>query len=186
MTLGELKKKVLVLIEEYNAENSSMTDDIDIEAKINDIANQRIFEISRYKKIPKYGEMEVSEGDTITLEDLEAAIGNPIYQVKLLSGVDYRECASGTVFKILEDGILEIDVFVYPERITDKTSDKFELELSSDALEVLPYGIAADILSTDVSSNYGEVFRKTYETLITRLDSRYIIPSISIEGGLDV
>ena len=71
MTLKELKRKTLVLIEEYNANSNSLTDDIDIEAKFNDVANQNMYEICRIKKLPKYAEMEVKKGDIITFEDIE-------------------------------------------------------------------------------------------------------------------
>lgn len=186
MTLKELKRKTLVLIEEYNADAASQTDDIDIEAKFNDIANQRMIELCRMKKIPKYVRMDVKEGDTITFDDLENEVGYGIYQVAMIRGIDYDIRANGTVFKILIDGTAEIDVFVYPELITDKTKDSYELELSPDALEILPYGIAADILSTDVSSGYGKVYRDMYETMLSRLDSRYQMPLITIEGGVNI
>lgn len=186
MTLKELKRKTLVLIEEYNKEAGGLTDDIDIEAKFNDIANQRMFEICRIKKLPKYIETDVEKGDKVTLEDLEKAVGYSVYQVALVSGVDYEAKASGTVFKMLDDGVAEFEVYVYPEAITDKTNSSYEFELPADVLEILPYGIAADILSTDSSSGYGKVYRDMYESMLSRLDPRYIMPSICIEGGVDI
>lgn len=186
MTLKELKRKTLVLIEEYNANKSSLTDDIDIEAKFNDVANQNMFEICRIKKLPKYVEMEVKKGDIITLEDIEGEVGYSIYQVGLIGNVECETKASGTVFKMLESGTAEIDVFVYPEAITDKTKDSYEFELTPDVMEILPYGIAADILSTDVSTGYGKIYRDIYEMKLNRLDPRYHMPSITIEGGASI
>lgn len=186
MTLKELKRKTLVLIEEYNANSNSLTDDIDIEAKFNDVANQNMFEICRIKKLPKYVEMEVKKGDIITLEDIEGEVGYSIYQVGLIGGVEHQTKANGTVFKMLESGTAEIDVFVYPESITDKTKDSYEFELTADVMEILPYGIAADILSTDVSAGYGKIYREIYETKLSRLDPRYYMPSIMIEGGVSI
>ena len=184
MTLKELKRKTLALIEEYNENSENLTDDIDIYSKFNDIANQRMFELCRFKKIPKYVEILVSEGDIVTFDDLEKATGYTIYQVDIVRGIDYVTRANGTVFKMLIGGTAEFDVFVYPELITDKTSDSYEFELSADVLEILPYGIAADILSTDVSSGYGKVYRDEYERMLGRLDSRYQMNSITIEGGV--
>lgn len=186
MTLKELKRKTLVLIEEYNAKSNSLTDDIDIEAKFNDVANQNMFEICRIKKLPKYAEMEVKKGDIITFEDIESVVGYTVYQVGLIGGVEYETKGSGTVFKMLESGTAEIDVFVYPESITDKTKDSYEFELTPDVLEILPYGIAADILSTDVSTNYGKIYRDIYEMKLNRLDPRHNMPSIMIEGGVSI
>ena len=59
MTLLEMKKKVLGLIEELNPDSELLTDDPDISTKINDVINQIMFELARFKKIPKYVEMKV-------------------------------------------------------------------------------------------------------------------------------
>lgn len=185
MTLKELKQKVLVLIEEYAPDEAKYTADDDIAAKMTSVINQIMFEICRVKRIPKFIEMNVTAGDVLDFDILESECGYAIYQVQMISGVNYETRGDGTVFKILEDGKAEIDVFVYPENITEKTKDNYELELTQDVLEVMPYGIAADLLTTDVSSNYKE-FRNRYEQMLMRLDSRNHIPTISIVGGINV
>ena len=187
MTLLEMKKKVLALIEELNPNSEHLTDDPDIATKFNDVTNQIMFEIARMKKFPKYVEMEVSEGDLIDFAAIEAKCGYEVYQIGLVGGVNCIPKASGTVLKILESGKAEIDCFVYPERITDKTKDRaYEFELSPDVLEIMPYGIAADLLKSDVSSEYGSVYAERYETMLQRLDPRYQMSSIYIEGGITV
>jgi hypothetical protein len=185
MTLEEMDKKTLALIEELNPNSEYLTDDPDIAAKKNYVTNQVMFEMARLKKIPKYVELEVNKGDLIEFADIEKACGYEIYQVNIIKGVDYASKAGGTVFKMLESGTAEIDVYVYPERITEKTKAKaYEFELSNDALEIMPYGIAAHILMSDVSAQYGKVYAEQYERMINRLDSRYQMASISIEGGV--
>ena len=185
MTLFEMKKKVLGLIEEVNSESEVLTDDPDIAAKINDVTNQILYELARLKKIPKYVEMEVKKGDLIDFSHIEEACGYEVFQVSIIRGVANDPKANGTVFKILEDGTAEIDVFVYPERITEKTKDKaYEFELSADALEIMPYGIAGDLLKSDVSTEYGTIYSKRYEDMLSRLDPRYQMNSIYIEGGV--
>lgn len=187
MTLLEMKKKVLGLIEELNADSELLTDDPDISTKINEVINQIMFELARMKKIPKLVEMEVTEGDRIDFADIERECGYEIYQISLVSGVNYAPKASGTVLKILESGTAEIDVFVYPERITSTTRDKaYEFELSPDVLEIMPYGVAADLLKSDVSTGYGSVYATRYESMLQRLDPRYQMNSIYIEGGVTV
>ena len=187
MTLLEMKKKVLGLIEELNPDSELLTDDPDISTKINDVINQIMFELVRFKKIPKYVEMAVTKGDRITFEDIERECGYAIYQLGLVGGVGYVPKANGTVLKILENGTAEIDVYVYPERITDKTKDKaYEFELPDDVLEIMPYGIAADLLKSDVSTDYGSVYAKRYADMKAELDPRYYMNSISIDGGMTV
>ena len=187
MNLLEMKKKVLGMIEELNPNSELLTDDPDISTKINDVTNQIMFEMARMKKIPKYVELEVTEGDIIEFADIEKKCGYEIYQINLVSGVEYASKANGTVLKIKESGTAEIDVFVYPERITEKTKDKaYEFELTNDALEIAPYGIAADLLKSDISAGYGNVYAERYETMLQRLDSRYAMGSIYIDGGIEI
>ena len=186
MTLEEMKKKVLGLIEELNPDSELLTDDPDIATKINDVTNQVMYELARIKKIPKYVEMAVSKGDVVTFEDIENECGYAVYQVALVCGVEYVSKANGTVLKILEDGTVELDVYVYPERITSETDDSYEFELSDDALEVMPYGIAGDLLKSDVSTEYGSIYSNRYESMLDRLDPRYQMGSIYIEGGVDI
>lgn len=187
MTLLELKKKVLSLIEELNPDSEYLTDDPDIQAKINGIINQVMFELARLKKIPKYVEIEVGEGDILTFSDIEAECGYEVYQLGTICGVSYEAKASGTVLKIKESGTAEIDLFVYPERITDDTKDKaYEFELSSEILEIMPYGVAGDLLKSDVSAEYGNIYSARYEAMKQMLDPRYQIGSIAIEGGISI
>lgn len=187
MTLQEMKKKVLGMIEEINPDSELLTDDPDIATKINSVINQILYELARMKKIPKYVELEVSKGDTITFADIEEAVGYEVYQLGMVGGVNCVAKANGTLVKVLEDGTAEIDCFVYPERITDKTKDTaYEFELSADALEIMPYGVAGDLLKSDVSAEYGNVYSARYESMLQRLDPRYQMTSVYIEGGVTV
>jgi len=187
MTLLEMKKKVLGLIEEYNPNHELLTDDPDISTKINDVINQVMYELARMKKIPKYVEMAVSEGDLIDFEAIEKECGYEVYQINMVSGVNFVPKANGTVLKFLESGTAEVDVFVYPERITEKTKDKaYEFELSADALEIMPYGVAGDLLKSDVSTEYGNIYSTRYESMLQRLDPRYQMTSVYIEGGVSI
>jgi hypothetical protein len=184
MTLNEMDRKVLSLIEELNPNSEYLTDDPDIQAKKRYVTNQIMYELARLKKIPKYVEMEVSTGDIVEFADIEKECGYEIFQIGFVGGVNYIPKASGTVLKILGDGTAEIDVFVYPERITDTTKGTYEFELTADALEIMPYGIAADLLKSDISAEYGSVYGTRYESMKQMLDPRYAMTSIYIEGGI--
>lgn len=185
MTLLEMKKKVLGLIEELNPDSELLTDDPDIATKINDVINMKMFELARMKKIPKYVEFEVKEGETIDFSKIEKECGYEVYQINLVEGVAYEFKAQGTLVKALENGTMGVDFFVYPERITEKTKDKgYEFELTPDVLEIMPFGVAGDLLKSDVSSSYGQIYTSEYEKLKNELDPRYNMASISIENGV--
>lgn len=188
MTLTEMKKKVLGLIEELNPSSELLTDDPDIATKINDVINQIIFELARFKKIPDYVELEVEAGDTITFEEIKDESDFDVYQLDVVRGVAYELKAQGTVIKVLESGILEVEYFRYPERIiTGKTKEeKYTFALSDDALEVAVYGIAGDLLKSDVSTEYGKIYSDRYEAIKQLLDPRYHAPYITIDGGVSI
>lgn len=184
MTLDEMKRKVLGLIEELNPDSEVLTDDPDIATKLNDVINQIQFELARIKKIAKYADVVVSKGDVLTLEDIGNEVGYDVYQLGTVGGVKHKFRANGSVVQFLEDGTAEIDCFVYPEQITDKTKGNYEFELSMDCLEIMPYGVAADLLKSDISTEYGTIYATRYESMLQRLDPRNHMTSIYIEGGV--
>ncbi len=181
MTLLEMKKKVLKLIEEIST-GDNLTDDPDIEAKLNTVINQIQNELSRMKKIPAYKEIEVVLDDLIEFKDID----DNVYQIEMVRGIEHDMKANGTIIKCLETGVAEIDYFKYPITIDDTTEDSYIFELSNDALEVMPYGVASDLLKSDVSSNYGQIYAQRYETMLQRLDPRYSMSSVYIENGIEV
>lgn len=186
MTKYEMKKKIFALIEELSPSNPYLTDDTDLQAKVDYSINQVMFELARYKKIPKYVEIPVKKGDILTLEDIGNKVGYSIYQIKKISEVAHDIKADGTVFKFKEDGVAEIEVYVYPERILESTKDKaYEFELSDDVLEVMPYGVAADLLKSDESVDNGKIYADTYREKLQGLDLRYVTTSVTFEGGWD-
>ena len=184
MKLKEMKKKVLGLIEELNPESELLTDDPDIATKINDVINQVMFEMVRFRKLPGYVEIKVKKGELINFERIEEEGQYAVYQLGKVGGVNYEPKADGTILKILEDGVLEVEYYKYPESITEKTKDSsYEFELPQDVLEMMPYGIAGDLLKSDVSTNYGRDYSDRYENMKRELDSRYAVSSISVRGG---
>lgn len=186
MTLKEMKMKVLALIEELNPDSDYLTDDPDIQAKIHYVINQVLFELARIKKIPGYVEIDVTKGQMVSFSDISEALGANVYQLCVAGGVKHTMKASGTLLKILESGTAEIDCYVYPTEINAETQDDYVFELSADALEIMPYGVAADLLKSDVSAEYGSVYSTRYETMLSRLDPRNAMPSIYVEGGVNI
>ncbi len=186
MTLLEMKKKVLQLIEEIDTSQTSLTSDPDIATKINSVINQVQFEVARIKKIPAVSEEEVTASEIFELDMLDN-----FYQLRLIRFQDASGNAAG--FEIIDnmvlfstDGNAKIFYYKFPKTITDTTTDDYKFELAKDALEVIPYGVAADLLKSDVSTEYGAIYSQRYETMLQRLDPRYSVGSISVEGGVDI
>ncbi len=180
MTLLDIKKKVLQLIEEIDDTQDSLTSDPDIASKLNSVINAVMFELARMKKIPASKVESVTVGELFDMNTLDN-----FYQLRLLRFEgEYEIIDNLVVFK--DNGEATFIYYKYPEAITDETADDYEFELSQDALEILPYGVAGDLLKSDVSTEYGAIYSQRYETMLQRLDPRYSLDSIVIEGGIDI
>lgn len=180
MTLEEMKAKVYSLIEEYNEDEENLTEDEDLALKMNHVINQIQNELARFKKIEAYTTLEGSEGDLIDF----SSVDDNLYQLNIIKGLDCE--IIGQKIKFNEDGVAEVYYYVYPSQIDADTADSFEFDLSIDVLEIMPYGIAADLLKSDVSSNYGQIYAERYERMKNELDPRYALGSVYISGGIEV
>lgn len=181
MTLEEMKIKVYSVIEEYSEEADDLTEDEDLALKMNSCINMIMNEMSRFKKINAYKTMTVTKGQNIELSEIDSSI----YQLNLIRGVDYETI--GNRVKFNEDGEAEIYYYKEPKQITDETEDSsYKFELDMDALEIMPYGVAGLLLASDISNNYGQIYTNLYREKINLLDSRKSMPTVYIQGGIDV
>lgn len=181
MNLLEVQKKILRMIEEISTDGTEITKDIDIAEKLNDIINQVQFELCRLKKIPAKDELEVKSEQEIVLDEELSSF----YQLNAIKGVRFEEIDNNIIF--LEDGTAKIYYYKYPKRITKETdAEKYKFEITDDVIEILTYGVAADVLKNDVSSNYGRIYAERYNELKQGLDPRYSRGNIVIcDDGLD-
>lgn len=180
MTLEDMKIKIYSMIEEYSEEAEDLTEDEDLASKMNSVINQVQNEICRMKKLPAYVTKEVEEGQELTFSD----IADNVYQLNMVKGVDTDTIDDRIICN--ESGIAKIYYYKYPEQIDIDTDDSYEFELPIDLLEIIPYGVAGDLLKSDVSSNYGTIYSARYKELLQTLDPRYNANSVYIDGGVNV
>ena len=180
MTLEEMKIKIYSMIEEYSEGADNLTEDEDFALKINSVINQIQNEICRIKKLPAYVTKEVEEGQELLFTD----IAKDIYQLNIVKGVDTDTLSDRIICN--ETGTAQIYYYKYPEQIDIETDDDFEIKLSIDVLEIIPYGVAGDLLKSDVSSQYGTIYSARYKELLQQLDPRYNANSVYIDGGVTV
>ena len=180
MTLEEMKAKVLLMIEEYNEDEDTLSNDEDIGNKLNTAINQIQNELSRIKKLSAYKTMEVEEDQQIKVSD----IADDFYQLNIINGVQYEPIGEFILFK--EKGTAKIYYYRYPTQINQDTEDDYEFELSTDVLEIMPCGVAGTVLMSDVSESYGNIYYSRYRESLNRLDPRSNTGSVYIEGGVDL
>ena len=180
MTLEEVKKRVFALIEELDANADALTDDDDYKKKINYCIDTKQSELARLKRIPASTLISVTAGDEINLsEELDN-----FYKLDSITGVDYSFFDSIITFN--ETGTAIIHYYKYPKMIDENTNNSYKFELSRDVLEILCYGVAADLLKADASAQYGQVYENAYETALRKLDINIMETSYEIGDGLDV
>lgn len=190
MTLKEQKYKILSLIEELNPEHEYLTEDPDISAKINSVINQVQNELSRLKKIPTKYEYDTTLGKTLLLKDIPS-----MYQLNKLSTTKYE--VKGDLEIIFDDDVEEnvtiyyykyptlIDIIIDSAETSTKIDEEYEFEIADELLEILPYGVAADLLKNDMISNYGKYYYERYNEMKQMIDPRPTTGLIVAEGGLD-
>lgn len=202
MTLKEMKIKVFSLIEEYYPELEGMAEDEDVLNKINGVVNSIQLDLMKYRKIPANTEIEITEDSDriITISDEI----KDIYQLNKVVLVPERDGIRKDFNMLDEDNIELNDDFVgtvkifyykYPKMVKltfeededqDEYDENFKFDLDLVVQEVMPYGIARDLLRLDMISVYGTYFEKTYNELKQQLDGRKTAGIITIYGGDDI
>lgn len=181
MTLKEMKSRVLSLIEEINPQSDYLTDDPDIQEKINYVIDIKNHQLARIKKLASIETIDVKENDQV---DLYEEFSN-FYKLKNITGVNYDLFENIVTFK--ENGRATIKYYRYPKSITKETDDtKYKFELSEDVLSVMIYGIASDLLKNDVSAQYGRIYEQAYQNGLQLLDTSINDGTVSIKGGIYV
>ena len=201
MKLKEMKEKTFALIEELYPELSNLAEDEDVINKINGVVNSIQMDLMKFRKITANDEIEIELDDDriIDLKDYD-----DIYQLNKVILVPNEEDMV-TTFNMIDNTTLEIDnsfagtirlyYYKYPtlcktmfNNDTERQNEdnRYVFEIDPMLLEIMPYGIARDLLRLDMISNYGSYFERTYNDLIQRLDSRNTSGFITIEGGIDL
>ena len=156
MTLVEMKQKIYKMIEEFDSEETSYTADPDLATKMNDIINQIQNELIRLKKLSTKASYTIASGNPLNLKTLPN-----FYQLLKIVNVEQEIIGDEVTFNT-EESAVTIHYYKYPERIDESNEDTYEFEISDDLLEILPYGVAGDLLKSDISANYGKVYSDRY------------------------
>ena len=193
MTLGENKKICLALIEEYVKTNEKLTDDTDIQDRINLLYAPAYQELAQAKKIIKTKTLKEIQDEESEEEGYEEfSLPSNLYQLRKVVAWDKNGGDVSPDFKRLGNKIYInrssnaqyiIEYYIYPSVITETTSDKFMLEIDQDAQMILPYQVANDILKVDPSADY-TAFMAEYQRKLQALDSRRDIATITVEEGV--
>ena len=199
MTLKEMKVKTFSLIEEYYPEEKGLAEDEDVLNKINGVVNQIQLDLMKYRKIPTYKEINITKEDKKIINIREKI--EDLYQLnRIYFDEDYEKnieysYVNDLTIKIPDDYIGTIIVYYYKypkkvevlqENLNEEYDDNYVFDLDPILLEIMPYGIAADLLKMDMISSYGKYFYERYLEMKNNIDTRNTTGSIRFEGGVDV
>ena len=198
MTAKEMKIKVFSLIEEYYPEQISLADDQDVRYKINGAINQIQMDLMKYKKIPFKYKTTIKKDNPVLLLN---SIPN-FYQLNKIPKVEYEIIGDYEIkFNVEKDTNVEVYYYKLPElmdltfeatdtktaeEVSAEYDESFEFELSAELQEIMPYGIAADLLKQDMISSYGKYFYERYLEMKNMIDSRKTISTATVTGGVDI
>lgn len=185
MTLGELKKRTFALVEEIDESKTPLTDDPDLASKMNYTIDFIQHELVRIKRLYALETFDVVKDEQYDLkEELDNfyKAQNIIIKDANDNIVDYD--SFGTIIVPKSDGIASVKYYRYPKAITKDTPDTYKMELDEDLLNIMPYGIAADIFKEDPSRNYGRVYAERYTQLKNEIDIATNSTQYYIEEGV--
>lgn len=198
MTAREMKIKVFSLIEEYYPDQTLLADDQDVQYKINGAINQIQMDLMKYKKIPAKSKKTIKKDNPVLLLN---SIPN-FYQLNTIPNVEYEVVGDYEIkFNIEEDTDVEIYYYKLPElmdlefqasgsktaeQVSAEYDESFDLEIATELQEIMPYGVAADLLKQDMISNYGKYFYERYLEMKNMIDSRKTTSTATVTGGVDI
>lgn len=198
MTAREMKIKVFSLIEEYYPDQTLLADDQDVQYKINGAINQIQMDLMKYKKIPAKSKKTIKKDNPVLLLN---SITN-FYQLNTIPNVEYEVVGDYEIkFNIEEDTDVEIYYYKLPElmdlefqasgsktaeQVSAEYDESFDLEIATDLQEIMPYGVAADLLKQDMISSYGKYFYERYLEMKNMIDSRKTTSTATVTGGVDI
>ena len=184
-TLEDMKKKVYSLIEDANVNGTTWatdyTADPDFKLKFNDVANEILFECFNIRKKVQVEEITAVKDEEFDLTEEFSRF----YLLKKITGVKYTRIDNMVTW--LEDGEAKVYYYTYPKPIERDTGDDYVYrDLDRDVIECMSFGIAGDILKSDPSNDYGQIYYNRYLEKRQNLDNRYSQGTITIGKGVDI
>lgn len=175
MTLGDGKRKVLMLIDEYSS-GGTITEDKDLDLRMADFFDLAQKDVCNYRKIirmftPNGDYPGNSPSESLIACKLPANFRSP-FRVWKNGKVTNKYSFTSNEILIPEDeiGSVIVEYVAIPETITPDTSDDYEFEVDEDAAACMPYYVAAQQLIVDLVVDYQPLL-DMYNRMVAALDT---------------
>ena len=155
MTLGEGKRKVLMLLDEYSSGGEIMIDE-DIAAKMNDFFDIAQKDVAGWQPIVRRTDVEL---DGTGSQELPADVARVLSVKKDGKRLRGFEVIDGTlIYPAGDESTVVIDYIATPATVTQETEDSYEFEVSEEAANCMPFFVAAQQLVADLVVDYGAFY----------------------------
>ena len=173
MTLGEGKRRVLMLLDEYSIDGVQ-TVDADLDARMNDFFDLAQRDAAAWQPIVRRVSLAL---DGTGSQDLPPDVARVIRMRKQGAQAVGCEVVDGKLLYAPGDtSVLTLDYIAAPQKLGPDTPDDYEFEVSEEAAACLPYFVAAQQLVADLVVDYG-AFYNLY------LQTRALLPRSTLSGG---
>lgn len=155
MTLGDAKRRVLMLLDEYSTDGVVRAD-ADISARMNDFFDMAQRDIAAWQPIVRRKSVTLDgSGEQALPDDVSRVIDikRDGRRAALFEVVDGK-----LVYKSGDTSAVTIDYLASPRAITPETPDDYAFEVSDEAANCLPYFVAAQQLVADLVVDYGAFY----------------------------
>lgn len=173
MTLGDGKRKVLMLLDEYSSGGTIETDE-DIAYKMNDFFDIAQKDAATWQPITRRAAEELDgTGEQTLPSDVLRVVrirrnGSKARDVEVIDGK--------LVYPAGDTSTLTLDYIAMPETITPETEDTYVFEISEQAANCLPFFVAAQQLIPELVVDYS-AFYNMY------IQMRNLLPRSTFGGG---
>lgn len=164
MTLGEGKRKVLMLLDEYSA-GGAITVDADLAHKMADFFDMAQKDVAKHKPIYAETKVEVTEESGTQLLPDDCA---EVFRIWKDGHLTRAYAVRGRQI-VLPRGSYTLEYRKVPETISSATADEYAFELCEEACALLPFYVASMQLITDLVVDYGALWN-IYKTMLAELD----------------
>lgn len=155
MTLGEGKRKVLMLLDEYSS-GGEITVDEDVEAKMNDFFDIAQKDVAAWQPIVRRAEVTLDGTGCMALPE------DALRVIRVRKGgvrtANY-EVVDGRILSESGDAsVLTLDYIAAPKTVAPETEDDYVFEVSEAAANCMPFFVAAQQLIADLIVDYGAFY----------------------------
>ena len=199
-SIKEIKRYILAIIEEYSTGDLYASDDEDINKRIVPLINLHYQLLANQTGIEKKKSFEIEINKEIDEREYQAfslsSLCQQLISVRVIKNdsrndIDYYYLIKRLYVKNNFSGVIEAEYKAFAEDLTEVPDDKIdetELEIDINAILVLCYEVAGDILKTDVSADY-TAFDTKAQQIIGALDIEKnkvigVVAPIDFSGGL--